>query len=288
MRISGSGLAQIGIRIVLHTLQSSEHRGRGQSARLGPRRSVTASIAATFPEPQRGRKGRRAVQFHEHASQTRGDRDETRSGRRREALDIGRVVPWRAGVRWLHKRSIAVSLGLADPPVIVTPTTPADEVARLMLLERADAAVVVDDSGALRGIICDAAFLPSQHHFALGRGDALKLFGQWTSPAEIERSYATASDITALQIMHAPQVVATAGEPVGDVLGRMARLGCDCAPVLRDGKVVGVLGRRESLRLAAWRAGPSERLLRQTHSKPSREPSDKRTGRTSTRLSPAT
>ena len=75
----------------------------------------------------------------------------------------------------------------------------------MMLVNRADASIIVDDSGAMCGVICDAAFVPQEHHFPLGGGRALKLFREWTSPAEIEGTYAAASRLTALEAMRVPQ-----------------------------------------------------------------------------------
>jgi CBS domain-containing protein len=177
---------------------------------------------------------------------------------------------------------------LVDPPVMVSPTTPVDEVARVMLVNRADSAIVIDDSGTMCGVICDAAFVPEEHHFPLGGGRAHKLFREWTSPAEIEVTYAAASRLTAVEVMRIPQVLATVDEPVGNVLGRMAQAGADCAPVLRDGTVVGALGRRAFLRLAAWPAAPSDHTPRSIQVRRRRKDSDDRVTKARARFAPAT
>jgi CBS domain-containing protein len=140
--------------------------------------------------------------------------------------------------------------GLMAPAVVVRQSTPLREVARRMLEQQVEGVAVVDEAGGLRGLITERQFLPRERSISLGR--VPYLFKRWVSLARgAEAAYAKAADVPARDVMWSRLVTATEDEPVSAVVERMMHQGEECAVVVRDHVPVGLLSRRDLLRLVA-------------------------------------
>ena len=108
------------------------------------------------------------------------------------------------------------------PVVLVREDTPLRDVATLMLERQVDSVVVVDGTGAVRGMVTDRDLTMA----------ASELMDRRITTAELV-------------------------EPLGRVVDRMLRRDAESALVQVGGTVIGTLGRRELLRLIAGQPNTS-------------------------------
>jgi CBS domain-containing protein len=138
------------------------------------------------------------------------------------------------------------------PAVQVRPDMTLQEVARLMLERDVDSVVVVDTDGAARGVITDHDLTLSQSNLRLAAVKVPRVNGHWvTSCDAIDAACVAATTVTAEEIMDRRVTTANVLESIGTVVGRMAHQEAEYSLVLEAGGVVGLLGRRDLLRLVA-------------------------------------
>lgn len=138
------------------------------------------------------------------------------------------------------------------PAVLVRETTTLREVASLMLERQVDNVVVVDAGGAVRGVVTDRDLTLNQRYLRFSAIKVPRLGGHWVTPGdEVEAACVAAATMTAADLMDSHLMTVTLLEPIGPVVDRMLRRDAEYALVLRGGDVVGLLGRRDLLRLVA-------------------------------------
>ncbi len=141
--------------------------------------------------------------------------------------------------------------------VTVSPGTGIMDAARLMLDRRISGAPVVDDGGRLVGIISEGDLM---------RRAELTTEGQpwWlaaaASPEEKARAYTKAYGLTVGDVMTKDVVTIGEEEPLDRIAMLFEARGIKRAPVLRDGKIVGIVSRANLLQgVAAGRFGKRRR-----------------------------
>jgi CBS domain-containing protein len=143
------------------------------------------------------------------------------------------------------------------PVVLVRSDMPLRAVARVLLDRAVASAVVVDAAGTVRGIVTEQQLTLSQQYLRRASLQVPQLDGQSVAPADdVEAACVVARTLTAAVIMEKRLTTANFGERLCDVVQRMMQREAEYALVWRDGVAVGMLGRRDLLRLVADSAAP--------------------------------
>lgn len=137
--------------------------------------------------------------------------------------------------------------------VTVRPDTRVEQIARLLLERRISGVPVVDAAGRLVGIVTEGDLMRrpeigTERH----RGWWLRLFGD-----ERERAaeYARAHGSRAEQVMTRNVITVTEETPLGEIARLLEEHRIKRVPVVRDGKLVGIVSRANLLQSLA--AGPA-------------------------------
>jgi CBS domain-containing protein len=136
--------------------------------------------------------------------------------------------------------------------VSVSPDTPAREIARLLLNHRISAVPVVDAAGLAVGMVSEGDLLGRSEPERAARRDwwlALFAEGEELHPdflASLRKPEGTARDI-----MSAPVVRVTEDTEVAEIASVLTQYRIKRVPVVRDGKVVGIVSRADLLHAIA-------------------------------------
>ena len=139
--------------------------------------------------------------------------------------------------------------------VTVTGMTPVEEIAKLLLARHVSAVPVVDDAGTVLGLVSEGDLMrrvadPDKPR----RSWWLELFAD---PHQSVADYIKTHGRTAADVM-TPDVISVAGNtPVGEVARLLEKKRIKRVPVVRDGKLVGIVSRSNLLQALAS-APPSE------------------------------
>jgi len=146
-------------------------------------------------------------------------------------------------------------------PVTVAEDLPLREVAAAMVRQHASAVVVVGAQGEPRGIVTERDFLESGELPYSERGGPTLL--RIPLGAGAGTAVADARALPARRIMRPLDAIVAPGDVLEKALDLMHHRGKRNVVVLHDGKVVGILGAQEFVRLAAKgpRAPPALELV---------------------------
>lgn len=131
--------------------------------------------------------------------------------------------------------------------VTVRPDTPLRDVARLLVEHGISGVPVVDESGAVLGVVSEADFVirevgvPREHRRLLGR-----LFGGngGASAEDVAKVHAT----TAGEAMTAPAITTSPATTLPDAARTMIERAINRLPVIEDGRLVGIVTRADLVR----------------------------------------
>ncbi|SER01045.1 CBS domain-containing protein [Lentzea xinjiangensis] len=135
--------------------------------------------------------------------------------------------------------------------VVVGPDTPARDAARLLAERGFTALPVVDASGALVGVVTEAELLRNR----LPQDPRWLVHGE---PVEARRPPADA----VAQVMTTPPVAVDPNTDLAEVAGLMLEQGVRSVPVVRDGRLAGIVTRRDMLRSITRADGVVEAEIR--------------------------
>jgi CBS domain-containing protein len=146
--------------------------------------------------------------------------------------------------------------------VTVGPTTTVTELARLMLDRRISGVPVVDDSGKLVGLVSEGDLIR--------RAELISGRPWWVadgaSPEEVAKAYVKTHGLRAGDIMSTEVVTIDEHEPLDRIAMLFEARGIKRAPVVRDGKLVGIVSRANLLQglaaSAAGGVGPDDAAIR--------------------------
>ncbi|MDT8912398.1 CBS domain-containing protein [Amycolatopsis sp. PS_44_ISF1] len=133
-------------------------------------------------------------------------------------------------------KTIPVSAVMTADPITVGPRTSFKDIAGLLTAHGISAVGVVDKTGALLGVISEADLLPHLQHARAHRWPHRQLIGK-------------AHACLAQDLMTAPAVTVDADDPVEVAVARIGRSGVRRMFVLCRGKLVGVVARRDLIRV---------------------------------------
>ncbi len=139
---------------------------------------------------------------------------------------------------------------MTQPVISVTPEAPVRDVARLLLVHRISAVPVVDAGGDPVGMVSEGDLL--------GRADADRLARRdwWlTLVADPGQAASALTDAAAArpvgEVMHGPVVTIAADAPVPAVAEMLRAHGIKRLPVMRNGRMVGIVSRADLVRMVA-------------------------------------
>jgi CBS domain-containing protein len=136
--------------------------------------------------------------------------------------------------------------------VAVRPETPTREIARLLVDKGISAVPVVDDKGAPIGMVSEGDLLGRDEFSREARRDwwlAMLAEGETLSPDFLANLHGPSH--AAREIMAAPVVTAAEDNDVGDIARLLQTYRIKRVPIVRDGRVVGIVSRADVLRALA-------------------------------------
>jgi CBS domain-containing protein len=127
--------------------------------------------------------------------------------------------------------------------VTVAPDTSVPEIAALLLLNRISALPVVDEAGCVLGIVSEGDLL-GRPPAGSPRASWLRLFDE---NAVLLEEIATARHLKAREVMTKPAVTVGEDTPIEVLATLMRRRRIKRVPILRDGKLAGIVSRADLL-----------------------------------------
>lgn len=135
--------------------------------------------------------------------------------------------------------------------ITVRPDTTVSEIARLLTTHRIHAVPVVDEEQRVIGIVSESDLFLKEKGMPFTAVKFPALFKQLVEPNRIVEVYEAARHHTAQDIMTREVVCADVNDDIGHVAWLMAQRGVVSVPVLKDGKLAGIVSRSDLIRLLA-------------------------------------
>jgi CBS domain-containing protein len=138
-------------------------------------------------------------------------------------------------------------------PLLVDEHASLADVAAAMLDRDAAVALVVDSAGRLRGVITEAEFAARATAIPFSGVYIPQVFDEMLSAGRVEQIYQRAARTKlAGQVMQLPAASVSEDDSVYTAICRMAEKVLAAIPVLRDRRPVGIVTRRDLLKLIVW------------------------------------
>jgi CBS domain-containing protein len=138
---------------------------------------------------------------------------------------------------------------MAQPVTVAKQTNTLETAARLMVDHDIGCLPIVDDGGKLVGILTEGDF-QAHHGFApFSLFEMPRLFGRMIDVEGMDRIYADAKDTPIAQVMQRRPVTLHEEAPLEEAARLMVGHGFHHVPIVRDGRPVGMVARRDLLRL---------------------------------------
>ena len=138
---------------------------------------------------------------------------------------------------------------MIKPVVTVREDTTLAEIAKIMLEHRIGGLPVINSEGKLAGIVTESDFAAKERGIPFSLVRAPQLFGSWLGRTGVEHLSITARTLTARDIMQSHVITVGGDDSLELVLQAMMRHDVNRIPVVRDGVPVGIVARRDLLRL---------------------------------------
>jgi len=142
--------------------------------------------------------------------------------------------------------------------VTVGPETPTRTLAKLLLEKRFSAVPVIGDNGAVIGMVGESDLITSEIGArAPRRGWWLELLAEGEDLAPEFVDYLKAADRPVREVMTAPVITVAEDTPVEAIAQTLQAHNIKRVPVLRDGRIVGIVSRADLVRALAEFHNPS-------------------------------
>jgi len=135
--------------------------------------------------------------------------------------------------------------------VVVTGDTKLNEIARLMLDRHVGSVVVVDEEQRPIGIITESDFLFKEKGVPFSAYKIPTLFSRYLSQEQLESVYSEGRQIPASEVMTRPVRTITEETDLWKAASMMHQAKIKRLPVTRDGRLVGIVARRDLLKSMA-------------------------------------
>jgi CBS domain-containing protein len=144
------------------------------------------------------------------------------------------------------------------PVMTIGSQTALPEIADLLHDHHIGGLPVVDDRHRVLGIVTERDLFLKPKHPVFASDRLPSLFRQWVEPAYLIEAYRRSRHRVAAEVMTAPAICCHIGDSVGQVAWLMAEHSIGHVPVLVNHKLVGIVTRRNIVRLLAagetWRS----------------------------------
>ena len=137
---------------------------------------------------------------------------------------------------------------MTEPVITIGEDTSLQKVAQIMLENRIGGLPVINESGELTGIVTESDFTAKEKCVPFSMFRAPQLFGTWLGN-DAEDLYARAKNIPAREVMSTSVVTVTENDSIERVLELILRYDINRIPVVKDRKPVGIVARRDLLRV---------------------------------------
>jgi CBS domain-containing protein len=139
---------------------------------------------------------------------------------------------------------------MSSQVVTVTPDTDINEAAEILLEKGFNGLPVVDKKGVLQGILCQSDLVAQQRKLPLPSiFTVLGGFVALTSLSQLQRAVDKMAATKVGQAMTINPVTVTPDTPLDKIADLMVEKQFHTIPVLEDGKLVGIIGKSDMLRL---------------------------------------
>jgi len=139
---------------------------------------------------------------------------------------------------------------MTRPIITVSPTTILLEVAQKMIEHHIGSMPVVDQDGQLVGIITQGDFSRSPGRMVpFSLFESPNVLGNWLYPDQVEKVYKAARNLRAQDIMHTPVVQVSPEASLERILSLMLQYDINRIPVVRRGRIVGIISRFDLLKV---------------------------------------
>jgi CBS domain-containing protein len=136
--------------------------------------------------------------------------------------------------------------------ITVSPETEIPEATRLLLENRINGIPVVDGAGQVVGILCQSDLIAQQKRLPIPSFFTfLDGYIPLTSMKNLERQIQKAAAATVGEVMTPNPTTVSPATPVNEVAALMVDRNFHTLPVVRDGRLVGVVGKEDLLRTVA-------------------------------------
>ena len=133
--------------------------------------------------------------------------------------------------------------------ISITPETDISQAVELLLKNHINGVPVVDQDGALKGILCQSDLIFQQKTISLPPIlTFLDGIIPLSSSKKLENEMKKIAAVTVAQAMVADPVTVTPDTPVSDIAAMMVERHFHTIPVVEDGRVIGVVGKEDVLR----------------------------------------
>lgn len=138
---------------------------------------------------------------------------------------------------------------MSQPVITVQEDASLEQVARTILENDVGGVPVVNSEGQITGIITESDFSAKEQSVPFSTFSAPQILGQWLSQNEIENIYQAARNRRADEIMTRNVAVLSETDSVEKAAKMLLMHDVNRLPVVRDGKPIGIIARRDLLRL---------------------------------------
>ena len=135
------------------------------------------------------------------------------------------------------------------PVITVDEDCSLEEAAKIMLDQNIGGLPVVDGSGNLCGIVTESDFVAKEKGIPFSIYRFPQMFGEWMPHEHVERIYESARRRSVREIMSRDVTTVTEVDTIETVLEKMLKGGLHRLPVVRERKPVGMVTRRDVLRI---------------------------------------
>lgn len=149
----------------------------------------------------------------------------------------------------LHRRSMLARDIMSKPVITARPSDDLETAARRMLDNRIGCLPVVDDeTGKLVGVLTESDFQAEPGYAPFSMFEMPRLFHRYIDVEGMERIYAEARQTPVSKLMNKHPSTLTEEAPIEKVASLMLDRHFHHVPIVRDGRPVGVIARRDLLR----------------------------------------
>ena len=108
---------------------------------------------------------------------------------------------------------------------------------------------ILNEEGKLTGFLSETDFAAKEKLLPFSRNHAPQLFGKWLNEGGVEEMYKKAKKMKVKEVMSTPPIYIQDDETIVDLIEKIIKYNIHRIPVVKDDKLVGIVSRRDLLKL---------------------------------------